>query len=376
MKATTIEVRDRRIGYGESIFLTAEVGCSHLGSAEKMELLLRAAAEAGCDGVDTFLWDPEEFYWDGVPGTERYDLYKKLSLQRGEWEDMHRLAVDLGIILYHTPLDPVSLELAVSLGTPMLNLNSDDMQNPIMLDLAGKTGLPVTFHDIGASLGEAEAAVNRLQQAGAQGAIVLHSTLESGDTDEAYACANLRVINTYRAAFDRIGAVVGCVEHTTSKHLIYAVAAMDPVLISKHLNVDENPDTPDASISVDVESVRDMVRKVRQVEEALGEGVNSVVVNSDGKMPAGALARRKSVVSARAIAAGELVTREHLAVKRESVPGSLHPWMLHYIVGATARENIPANTLLNLGMFRDFAAVDWRPEDIRKRRFGTAKNIV
>ena len=118
------------------------------------------------------------------------------------------------------------------------------------------------------------------------------------------------------------------------------------------------------------------VRVLAVGDEALGEGVNSVVVNWDGQMPAGELARRKGVVSAGAIAAGELVTREHLAVKRESVPGSLHPWMLHYIVGATARENIPANTLLNLGMFRDFAAVDWRPEDIRKRRFGTAKNII
>ncbi len=373
---TVIDVKSRKIGYGEPIFLTAEVGCSHLGSVENAKRLLEAAAEGGADGVDTFIWHVPGYYWNAPPGSELQQELDGLCLTPKEWASLHALADELDIVLYHTPLDPVSAQLAVDLGAPMLNINSDDLQNPIMLQQIGKTGLPVTFHDINAGLGEVEAAVTRLQEYGAQGPIALHSTLESGDTDEAYTSANLNVVKTYKAAFDARGALVGCVEHTTSRHLIYAVAALEPVLISKHLNLDEDPDTPDAAIAADVTGLKDMVHKVRQVEQALGEGVNSIVVNSEGKMPQGAYARRKVIVADQDIPRGTVIGPEHLAVKRACVPGALHPWMLHYLIGATASEDIAENTVVGFDMFEGYPQVDWRPQDILHRRYGGAQALV
>ena len=372
-----IEVKGRKIGPGHPTFLTAEVGCSHMGRLEHAQTLLRAAAEGGCDGVDTFLWEPRAFNWkgtlcDGSP----IQVLQDLCLQPEEWPELHRLADELGIILYHTPCDPPSVDLAVSLGAPMLNINSDDLQNPIMLQRMGATGLPLTCHDIGAALGEVEAAVTRLQEAGAQGPILLHSTIESGDSEEAYASANLRVMATYRAAFSGRGVLVGCVEHTTSDYLIYAVAALEPVLISKHLNLTHDPNVPDASISVDVGGLRDMVRKVRLVEQALGEGVNSLVADAHGRLPAGAFARRKLIVAECDIPGGTVITPEHLAVKRPCVKGGLHPWMLHYLVGARARQDIPRDAVISLNMLQDFPDVDWRPQEIRLQRYGDAKSLV
>lgn len=377
MTSTTIEVKGRKIGYGEPIFLTAEVGCSHLGDVEKAKVLMRAAAEGGCDGVDMFIWEPRASNWsdtlaDGAPIQELYDL----ALKPDEWAQLYELADELGIVFYQTPLDPQSLELAVSLGAPMLNLNSDDMTSPILLELAGSTGLPITFHDINASLGEVEAAVTRLQEAGAQGPIILHSTLESGDSELAYASANLRVMDTYKAAFTARGALVGCVEHTTSHHLIYAVAAREPVLISKHLNIDYDPNTPDASIASDIAGLKDMVWKVRLVEQALGEGVNSIVATADGKIPEGAFKRRKVVVANTDIPKGTVITKEHLAIKRYCIWGGLHPWMIHYIIGAKAKQDIPEDTVVDLNMFEDYPKVDWRPQEIKLKTYKGAKTFV
>jgi sialic acid synthase SpsE len=373
----TLQVKNRRIGYGEPIFLTAEVGCSHLGDVEKAKMLIRAAAEGGCDGVDMFLWDPKANVWDQTLGEGSIvQELQDLALTPAEWEQLHRLADELGIVFYHTPCDPPSVDLALSLGTPMININSDDIQSPIMLEKIGASGLPVTFHDINASLGEVEAAVTRLQEAGAQGPIILHSTLESGDTDLAYASANLRVMDTYKAAFGARGALVGCVEHTTSQHLIFAVAAREPVLISKHLNINYDPETPDAPIAVDIAGLKDMVRKVRLVEQALGEGANSIVADGEGKVPAGSFSRRKMVVANVDIPKGTVIAQEHLAIKRMCVFGGLHPWMIHYLIGAKAKQDIAENTMLTLDMFGEYPKVDWRPQEIKLARYGDAKTFV
>ncbi len=366
-----VEVKGRKIGYGQPIFLTAEVGCSHRGDVEKAKTMMRAAAEAGCDGVDMFVWDPPANRWDG----NIQDLYDE-SLDPEEWQQLYDLADELEIVLYQTPCDAPSVDLALSLPNPMLNINSDDITNPIMLEKIGASGLPVTFHDINASLGEVEAAVTRLQEASAQGPIILHSTLESGDTELAYASANLRVIDTYKAAFTGRGALVGCVEHTTSMHLIYAVAALEPVLISKHLLIAYDPDTPDNVISVDIKNLKTMVRNVRLVEQALGEGVNSIVADAEGNIPQGSFERRKVLVANTDIATGTVIGAEHIAAKRPCVPGGLHPWMMQYLLGARADQDLPKDTVLNFNMFRDFPQTDWRVQEIKKKGYRATETFV
>lgn len=122
--------------------------------------------------------------------------------------------------MYITPLDPETAVKAVELGSPMLNINSDDLNNPFLLEPAARQNVPITCHDINMTLGETEAAVSILRDSGCEDIIILHSTLESGVEKMLYEMANLKVMDTYKKAVGRSNVLVGCVEHPTSDFLI------------------------------------------------------------------------------------------------------------------------------------------------------------
>ncbi len=373
-----ITVGSRKIGAGQRIFLTAEIGLAHMGNFEDCKAMVRAAAEAGCDGVDIFMCSGEDFYFAPFgPGDSRDSrkTWREQSFNDAQWRELLALSRELDIILYPTPLDPVSLRRTGELGFPMLNLNSDDLNNVLMLEDAAKLGIPITFHDINASLAEAEAAVRVLGDAGARDLIILHSTQESGDEAELYASANLEVINTYRQAFGHAGVLAGCVEHTTSDFLIYAVTAMRPALISKHIQIDKEKNQHDNQISVNLAELKTMVKKVRYVEMALGGGVNQRNVGPDGSMSHGALARRKVLVAARDIPAGKVIERADLIAKRPGHLGGLHPWQAYTVLGARARHPIAYNTPLELDDFETFAPHSYKFPEIGVCRVGNVANI-
>ena len=372
----TVKVKNRIIGPGYPIFLTAEIGLSHMGCFDDAKSMIKAAAEAGCDGVDMFMASSNDFYF--APFDEKNDTRKvwdEQSFDDEQWKELFDYADSLEIILYITPLDIPSMYRAASLGSPMINLNSDDINNLSMLEKAAGLGIPVTFHDINASLAEVEAAVGTLIENGCEDLIVLHSTQESGEEESLYASANLNVINTYRTAFGGRGVLAGCVEHTTSDFLIYGVAAMQPVLISKHIQVSAEKNVHDTNISVDINSLSTMIKKVRYIEMALGQGNNQKVVDKEGKLAFGAIARRKVLVAARDIPVGKIIDKDDIVAKRPGRLGGLHPWNSRLIVGAKAKQEISSNTLLDLNMFDCFAEKGYKFPDIEAITVESTDNI-
>lgn len=358
-----IKVKDRVIGYNQPIFLTAEIGCSHMGNFELAEEMIKEAAKAGCDGVDLFMTSVKGYY--RIPSPE----WEKESLEEKEWKELFRLADKENIVMYITPLDPESAVKAVELGSPMLNINSDDLINPFLLEIAAKQNVPITCHDISMTLGEMEAAVSILRDSGCENIIILHSTLESGVGKMLYDTANLRVMNTYKEAFGRCNVLVGCVEHTTSNFLIYAVAALGPVLISKHIITKHMPDAPDDVISVDLENLGEMVRNVRYCEMAMGQGINFIAADREGKVAESSWTRHKVLVAAHDIQKGTVIKKKDITAKRPAITGAMHPWMWKLIVGAKTKCKISENEVLNLNMFEDFSMVPYRFYDLEHRRY-------
>ena len=366
-----IYVKKRAIGPGNPIFVTAEIGSSHMGDFNAAKELLLGAKKAGCDGADLFLAHPEDYYRASAETQGAIRVWKGEELSPEEWRRLFAYAKEIDMIMYLTPLDLTSVRLAVELGSPMLNINSDDVTNLTHLELVASTGLPVTMHDISATLAEVEAAVYTLNMAGCKDITLLHSTLESGDEDSSrlYCTSNLRVMETYRSAFSDRGVLVGCVEHTTSNFLIYAVAAMQPALISKHIIVKHKEGAPDSEISVELRSLQNMVQNVRYVEMALGSGSNCLVTDINGEMSPKFKIRRKVLVAARDIPKGELVEKRDIVAKRPWMEGGLHLWKSRELYGAKTRRFIHKDEVLDFNMFEQFLTTQFRFPELQKRRF-------
>ncbi len=346
-----IKIGNRLVGDGQRIFLTGEAGVAHGGSMENAKILIKAAADAGCDGVDIFMTVVEEFYYRNPKGTrDLFDEWHHQSFTLPQWRELIDYGKSLDIIVYPTPLDPIAVEWCRELKPAMININSDDHNNILLLEQMAKLGCPVTMHDIDQNLSETEGAVRTLLDNGCKDIIVLHSTLEADDADEeSYSMANLNMMKTYRQAFGDLGVLAGCVEHTTSDYLIFAVAALQPAFISKHIKIDDTV-VFDSTVAVRTDELKTMVSRVRRIEKALGNGHNQRVVNEENGVQI--RERNKVLVARRDIPAGKVVEKEDLIAKRPGDYGGLHPWAARQLVGAVAARDIPRNTLLHFDDFR------------------------
>jgi sialic acid synthase SpsE len=228
----------------------------------------------------------------------------------------------------------VDLQFLVSLGVRAIKLASTDIVNGPLLDAAAASGLPVIASRGAAEFDEIAAGVNRLRQGGCRSLAMLHC-VSSYPTPEYE--ANLAVIQTLADAFD---CVVGFSDHTESTTIGGYAAAAGARIIEKHLTLDRSRSGPDHAFSLEPAQMAEYIRNIRRTEVLLGHG-RVVVSSCEREVRA---VSRASVVAAREIKPGDVLTTDMLTVKR---PGDgISPMSIPQLVGRKARTLIPTDAPL------------------------------
>jgi len=181
-------------------------------------------------------------------------------------------------------------------------------------------------------------AVQTLRGAKVSALILLHcvSSYPAAPSD-----INLRAMQTMAEVFD---VPVGYSDHTLGLEIALGAVALGACVIEKHVTLDRTWSGPDHRISLEPAELAALVRGIRHVESALGNG-KKVPAQSEFEVAAVA---RKSLVAARHIPDGCILTEELIAIKR---PGTgLSPAMLGWMVGRRVRKEIPAGTVLTRDM--------------------------
>ncbi len=333
----------------QHVTVIAEAGVNHNGALELALRLVDAAADAGADFVkfQTFSADrlvtvgaAKADYQRAATGTQesQHAMLKRLELS----EDAHRAIVRQcalrGIGFLSTGFDIESIDFLVGLGVPLIKIPSGEITNLPYLRHIGGLGLPVIMSTGMATLDEVGAALAVLEQAGTHRdrITVLHCTTEY---PTAMADVNLRAMLTLR---DRFNVRVGYSDHTPGIEVATAAAALGAAVIEKHFTLDATLPGPDHRASLEPQQLSAMVRAIRHVSVALGDGV---------KIPRPAeeknsLVARKSLVAARPIAAGEIFSAQNLAIKR---PGNgISPMRWDDVIGRTARRDFATDELIEL----------------------------
>ncbi len=137
---------------------------------------------------------------------------------------------------------------------------------------------------------------------------------------------------------------MGFSDHTLGFDVTLAAVARGARVIEKHLTLDKNMPGPDHKASLNPSEFAAMVKAVRVVEAALGDGVKRPA-SSELEMR---VATRKSVVAARRIPAGRIIAAEDLTLRRSS--GGLDPAYLALIIGRKSRRNLDVNSVISLDL--------------------------
>ena len=335
----------RVIGPPHPAFVIAEAGVNHNGRLDLARQLIDAAADAGADAVKFQTFSADDLVTQSAPmadyqeralgaGDSQFSMLRKLELSRDDHRALATYAETRKILFLSTPFDEGSVRLLGELGVAAFKISSGDLTNHPLLECIARLGQPIILSTGMANLAEVEDAVRAIRAAGRPPLALLHCVSRYPADPRT---VNLRAMGTMAA---RCGVPVGFSDHTLGTEIAVAAVVAGACIIEKHLTLDCALPGPDHQASLEPAAFAEMMRGIRLVEAALGDGRKEPLPEEENT----ARVARKSVVTTRAIAAGEVLTADVLTIKR---PGhGFPPAMRAALVGRTARTALVAGTVI------------------------------
>jgi len=322
------------------VFIIAEVGSVHDGSVGNALRLIDAAAAAGADAVkfqthiaeaETLPNAPSPSYFTDEP---RMAYFKRTAFSVDAWRSLKARCDLRGVAFLSSPFSEAAVDLLESVGMERYKIPSGEVTNLPLLAKIAALGKPVLLSSGMSSWAELDAAVETIRRR--------HADLTMLACTSEYPCAYERVgLNVLAEMRARYGVPVGLSDHTLTAYASFAAVTLGATVVEKHFTFSRAMYGSDAPHSLEPEEFADMVRGIRAIETMIANPVdkNDVARFADMKR-----IFQKSVVAARAIAAGTRLTRDMLACKK---PGTGIPAAdLDRIVGRSAARAIAADTLL------------------------------
>ncbi len=313
-------------------YVIAEIGHNHQGDVEKAKELFRQAKECGASAVKLQKRDNETLFtreaFDKPYENENsfgptYGLHREfLEFGRAEYRELRDCARELEIDFFATAFDIPSADFLAELDVPAFKLASADLTNLPLLVHVARFGKPMLVSTGGGTMADVERAYRAIMSINSQ--LCLLQCTASYPAD--FADLDLQVITTYRARFP--DAVIGWSGHDNGIAMAPVAYVLGARVIEKHFTLNRAMKGTDHAFSLEPVGLRKMVRDLARTQEALGDGVKK----RHPSEAAGMAKMAKSLVAARDLPAGHILTRDDVAIRSPS--GGMPPYELERLVGA------------------------------------------
>jgi N-acetylneuraminate synthase len=273
---SAVRIGDREVGGGHPVYTVAEIGINHNGDVEIAKRLIELAANVGADAVKFQKRTPEiatppdmrDTLRDTPWGQMTYLDYRyRVEFGETEYEEIDRYCKELGIAWFASPWDVPSVDFLERFDVVTHKVASASLTDIELLKALRATGKPIIASTGMSTMEEIDAAVEVL---GTERLVLLHAT-------STYPCppdeANLRMIDTLAGRF---GVPIGYSGHERGLQVSIAAVAMGACMVERHVTLDRTMWGSDQAASLEPEGLRRLVRDIRNVELALGDGVKRV----------------------------------------------------------------------------------------------------
>ena len=322
----------RRIADDTDCFVIAEIGHNHQGSVERARELFVLAKQCGVDAVKLQKRDNRRLFtralYDSPYDNENsfgptYGAHREaLELDRGAYVELQGVARDLGLVFFATAFDETSADALDELDVPAYKIASGDLTNTPLLRRVASFGKPLVLSTGGASLDDVDRAVDAVSAVGAPLCLLQCTAAYPASVEE----LNLGVITTLRERYPEL--VVGLSDHQDGIAMAPVAYMLGARVIEKHFTSSHTLKGTDHAFSLMPEGMRKLVRDLRRVPAAIGDGVKQPLPSE-----AAPLAKMgKKLVAARALTAGHVLVDGDL-VARSPADGGLPPYRLDDLLG-------------------------------------------
>jgi N-acetylneuraminate synthase/N,N'-diacetyllegionaminate synthase len=340
-----VHIGEREIGSGRVAFIIAEAGVNHNGDVKLAKQLIDVAVAAGADAVKFQTFKAEQVVSSLAPKAQYQldttdvdesplEMLQRLELSCEASRHLRDYCQERDIIFLSTPFDRGSADFLEQLGVPAFKIGSGEITNWPLLEHVASKGKTIVLSTGMSYLSEVGEAVRVIQDTGNDQLVLLHCV---SNYPAAPACANLRAIGTMAVAFQ---VPVGFSDHTPGIEVSLAAVAMGACMVEKHFTLDKNLPGPDHRASLDPHELKALVRGIRIVESASGDGVKRPAQSERDNRE---LVRR-SLAAGCDIPAGTILTSELLESLRPA--SGISPTLRQQVVGRKTRRSLAVGQLI------------------------------
>ncbi|MCC6766646.1 MAG: N-acetylneuraminate synthase family protein [Deltaproteobacteria bacterium] len=328
---------------GRACTIVGEVAQAHDGSLGMAHAFIDAIAKTGADAVkfQTHIAAAESTPSEpwrkrfSLQDDRRIDYWRRMEFTAEQWEGLRTHADDCGLFFLSSPFSLESIALLRRVGVAGWKIASGEVTHDELVDACAATGQPVILSSGMSTWDELDAAVARVQRAGAPLAVLQCSSR--------YPCppehVGLEVIDALRT---RYATAVGLSDHSATIFPAIAAATYGVEMVEVHVTLSREMFGPDVIASVTTDELRELVRGVRFVETMRAHPVDKAAAAAEVAALRGIFQR--SIVAARDLPAGTVLAREHVALKK---PGTgIPPKDLPTILGRRLARALTRDQLL------------------------------
>lgn len=273
--ANEVKIAGRLIGDGEPCFIVAEIGINHNGDVDIARKLISAAMVAGCEAVKFQKRTIEVVYTredlskprESPFGDTNGDLKRGLEFGLTQYRQIDEYCRMQKMIWFASCWDEASVDFIEQFHPPCYKVASASLTDDHLLRHHRSTGRPLIISTGMSTIEQVDHAVEVL---GTDDLIILHCT---STYPSSVAELNLRCIKTLK---DRYRVPVGYSGHEVGLSTSVGAAVMGACMIERHITLDRAMWGSDQAASVEPHGISRMVRDIRAIETALGDGSKRV----------------------------------------------------------------------------------------------------
>jgi sialic acid synthase SpsE/protoporphyrinogen oxidase len=331
------------IGVDEKTFIIAEIGLNHNGDLNLAKQLIDLAIDNGADAVKLQSYKSKHRvakngktsrYVEKILGTEEtdFEMFKKSELSYIQTKELFDYAKDRTVI-FSAPFDIESVDELETLDVDCYKIASFDLVNLPLIRKVANTQKPIIISTGMSNLSEIEDALHIVASTGNKNVILLQCT-------SSYPCPpesmNIRAIDTMRQAFNNLP--VGLSDHVIGDTVSLAAVARGANVIEKHFTIDKRMEGPDHILSLTPDELKNMVLRIRLIEESLGDGIKQASPDEMSTI----IRFRKTMYSNKDISKGSKITQDDIIYKGPAY--GIYAKFENIVLGQYAVEDIKIDT--------------------------------
>ncbi len=277
----TVKIGNKKVGFGEPVFIIAEIGINHNGSLNTAKKLINIAHLFGCDAVKfqkrtiEKVYSKEELLMprQSVFGETNGDLKRGLEFGYEEYKEIDKYCKELGIYWFASVWDEDSVDFLEKFNVCAHKIPSACITDINLLKHVKKTNKPIFLSTGMSTMDEIDNAVKIL---GEDNIVLFHCTSTYPTQNNEI---NLKVIQTFK---DRFSCPIGYSGHEKGIVPSTIAAVMGACAVERHITLDRTMWGSDQAASLEPEGLRKLVRDIRNVKDFMGDGIKRVY---DSELP-------------------------------------------------------------------------------------------